>query len=132
MTSDFHDRKLERDEDLIKGLYGVARSNRWELREWAQAELHACLFEAELQEALAKGVVKASITEAVARLRRINSQELPQAIRDYDDTMNDVSGGGYEDVYEAYDQLQRGCAGLVRIMRELLEIRSFIGGIGSD
>ena len=102
-----------------------------ELREWIQTELHACLFEAELQETVAEGILEDKIKETVAFLRRINHQDLPQAVRDYDDARNDVSRGDYDDVYEAYDQLQKGCAGLIRIIRELLEIRSFIGGLGS-
>ena len=131
MTSDFHDLQMERDDDLIKGLCAAARSTRTELREWVQRELNACIYEAGLQEAVAQGVLRDEIEQTVKRLRRINHNDLPQAVRDCDDVADDVSRGGYDNVYEAYDQLQKGCAGLVRIVRELLEIRSFIGEIGS-
>ncbi len=130
MTSDFHDREIERDDTLIKGLYSAARTTRQELREWVQAELKAILIEAELQEKIAEGELRDRIKNTVVRLRTINQGDLPEAVSNYDGVMVEVLQGGFQDVHDAYDQLQQGCAGLVRIMRELLEIRSFIGGMG--
>lgn len=100
---------------------------RMELRDWAQTELKALLIEAELQETRAEGVIATQIKSTVERLRFIDRMDLPQAISEFDDMITDVSQGGSTDIYDAYDQLQKACAGLVRIMRELLEVRSFIG-----
>ena len=130
MTSDFHDREIERDDTLIKGLCSAARTTRQELREWVQAELKAILIEAELQERITEGELGNRIKDTVVRLRTINQKDLPKAVSDYDAVMVEVSQGGFTDVLNAYDQLQQGCAGLVRIIRDLLEIRSFIGGMG--
>ena len=127
MTSSFHDWAEERDDTLIRALHQAARNARREMREWAQAELNADLVEAELQEGRISGLIGASITDAVKRLRHINQIDLPDAVRAYDDVIDEVFRGGFTDVYEAYDQLQNGCAGLVRIVRELLKIRLFIG-----
>ena len=131
MTPDFHDRAAERDDTLIKGFcYAAARNTRLELREWAQTELNASLIEAQLQESRVEGAIVDQITSTVERLRFIDRVDLPEAIRVFDDMIADVSQGGFTDVYNAYDQMQKGCAGLVRIMRELLEIRSVIGEMG--
>lgn len=130
MTTEFHNRAVERDDILIKGLCHAARTMRMELRDWAQTELKALLIEAELQETGTRGVIAGQIKSIVERLRFIDRTDLPQAIGAYDDMIADVSQGGSTDIYDAYDQLQQACAGLVRIMRELLEIRSFIGEHG--
>ena len=127
MTSGFHDQAAERDDTLIKGLCQAARNSRLELHEWVQTELKTVLIEAQLQETLTEGVIQGQITRIIERLRLIDRMELPEAITGFDDLIVDVGRGGSSDVYDAYDQLQRGYAGLVRIMRELLEIRAFIG-----
>ncbi len=130
MTPDFHDLAVERDDTLIIGLCHAARTTLMELREWAEAVLKATLFEAELQEGLTGGPIGDSITDTVRRLRSINQTHLPEAVIAYDDMIDEVRRGGYTDVYSAYDQLQQACAGLLRIMRELLDIRKFIGEQG--
>ena len=43
----------------------------------------------------------------------------------------DIENGGYDDVHEAYRNLERETARLVVIMRDLLYIREFIGEMGS-
>ena len=130
MTPDFHDLALERDDTLIKGLCYAARNTRSELREWAERELKAVLFEAEIQERTVKGVVGDQIKSTVERLRMISLTDMPEAIRTYEDVIDEVLRGGSTDVYDAYDQLQMGCTKLVRIVKELLQIRAFIGEMG--
>ena len=130
MTLNFNDRAEERDDTLIKGLYQAARTTRMELRDWAETELKAILVEAELQQGIVEGVLGCRIKKTVERLRVISQTDLPGAVRDYDDVMDEVFNGGSTDVYDAYDQLQEGCGELVRTMRELLKIRSFIGEMG--
>ena len=103
-----------------------------ELRDWAETELKAVLVEAELHEGIVGGVVGGRIKSTVERLRIVSQTDLPRAVREYDDVMGEVFRGGFTDVYDAYDQLQKGCDGLVRIMRELLDIRSFIGEMGDS
>ena len=44
--------------------------------------------------------------------------------------MEDVLKGGYIDVNNAYEQLQDGCTKTLRIVKELLAVRSFIGEMG--
>ena len=103
---------------------------RKDLREWAQAEVKAVLVAAELQKVQEEGVVKEQITGVIERLRAINHRDLPEADESYNDATAEVMSGGYADVYEAYDKLQKECAGLIRIMRQLLDERSFIGNMG--
>ena len=98
-----------------------------ELREWAQAELKAVLVEAELQQPRSVGVILGEITGVVDRLRAMDRVDLPDAIKVFDDVMDDVSQGGSTSVNDAYDRLQMGCMGLVQIMKELQQIRDFIG-----
>lgn len=128
MTSNFYDNTIRRDEDLIAGLCYVAQAARKDLREWVQEEVKALLYEAQLQQIQSTGVLAEQITSIVERLQSINRRDLPEAITAFEDDINEVAHGGYDDVYNAYDQLQKGYAGLMRITRDLLEIRSFIGG----
>lgn len=125
--SDFFDRAAERDATLVKGLCQAARTTLLELREWAQEELNACLIEAELQEGLSEGEIREQIEQVVKRLRTINRKDLPEAVNNYESVRTMVMDSGFADVYDAYDQLQQGCSGLVRILRELIEIRTSIG-----
>ena len=122
--SDFLDVALKRDEELVKGLCQSARTKRFELREWIQLELKAVLITADLHETVADGAILDGIKESIVRLRAIDRRDLPTALTDYDDVIDDVFNGGYDD---AYSRLDRGCAGLVEIVRNLLEIRAFIG-----
>ena len=130
MTSDFHYLALERDDTLIKGLGQAARTTRLELREWTESELKALLVQAELHENLAEGEIRHQIKRTVERLREITHTDLPEAIRDYDEVMEELSGGGYTDVLDAHAQLEQGKGSLVRIVRDLLKIRTYIGTIG--
>ena len=128
--SNFYGEAIKRDEELVIGLCHAARTMRKDLREWAQAELKAVLVAAELQEIQEEGVVKEQITGVIERLRAINQRDLPKADESYNDATTEVMNGGYADVYEAYDKLQMEYAGLIRIMRQLLDERSFIGEMG--
>ena len=127
MTSNFHDMAIERDDTLAKGLCAAARTTRMELRDWAETELKATLIEAELHEPTVEGVIGIQIRDTVERLRIISRTDLPEAIREYDTVIDEVSRGGSTDVHDAYEQLQTGCGKLVRIMKELQQIRDFIG-----
>ncbi len=128
--SDFFDKAAERDDALVKGLSQAARTTRMELREWVEMELKAVLVEAELQEGLLDGEIGHRVHATIERLRVINHRDLPEAITNYDDAMTDVLQGGFADVHDAYDLLQKECPVLVRIVRELLDIRNFIGELG--
>ena len=130
MTSDFHDRVIERDNTLVLGFCQAARTSRMELREWAESEIKAVLVQAELQEPLAEGLIKDKVKEVVEQLRTISQTDLPKAVRDYDEVIDEISVGGHTDILDAYDRLEQGTAGLVQIMRKLLQIRSFIGDQG--
>ena len=89
--------------------------------------MKAVLIDAELQETIKQGLILDKIKETVERLRTIDRRDIPEAVTGYDDAINDVLNGAFDDVYEAYETLQQACSRLVHIMRELLEIRSFIG-----
>ena len=84
----------------------------------------------ELQERMVEGVLGGQIKSTVERLRIISQRDLPEAVRDYDDVMDEVSSGGSTDVDDAYNQLQMGCMKLVQIVKELQVIRDFIGEMG--
>ena len=127
MTFNSPDLITERDDTLIKGLCQAARTTRMELREWIEAELKDLIIKAELQEPLLQGDLKEKVERTADHLHTISKRDLPEAVRDFDDTIDDVGGGGYEDVYDAYDQLLNGHSKLIRIMRDLLELRSSIG-----
>ena len=101
-----------------------------ELREWAESEIKAVLVQAELQEPLAEGLIKDKVKEVVEQLRTISQTDLPKAVRDYDEVIDEISVGGHTDILDAYDRLEQGTAGLVQIMRKLLQIRAFIGDQG--
>ena len=128
--SDFYEEAIKRDSELVKAFVSCARATRMEMREWAQTELKAVLVEAELQEPRAAGVILDGITGAVDRLRGMNRLDLSNAIKVFDDVIDDVSQGGFTSVNDAYDRLQMGCMGLVQIMKELQQIRDFIGEQG--
>ena len=130
MTSDFGDRAIERDSDLVKGLCYAALSNRRDLHEWLEEEVKAVLVAAEFQESLTEGVIRDNITKAVKDLRRIALTDLPEAIREHDEVRSDIEKGGYDDVIEAYHHLERETARLVAIARDVLRIREFIAGLG--
>ena len=125
MTPDFYDRSSERDDTLIKGLCGAARNTRMELREWIEAEVKALLPMAEMHEPLSEGIVKEETSRNVQRLRAISQTNLRNAVQYCDETIDDVSNGGYTDVGDAYDKLHRGRLDLVEIMKELQEIHTF-------
>lgn len=127
MTTIFHDWANERDNTLVKGLCGAARSNRNEMREWIEAEIKALLEEAQMKEPLSSGVIGAHIAESIQRLRHISTVVFPDVLRDYDDVINDISGGGFTSAEEAYDHLHSGFTHLVQILRDLQKIRDFIG-----
>ena len=127
MTTSFHDWAIERDNELVIGLCSAARTKRMELREWIEAELKSLLAEAEMQEPLSDGLLQDQIRDTVKRLRLINQNDLPRAVRAFDDVCSDVSSGSYDSVEDAYDQLESGCMKLVQILKELHEIRTFIG-----
>ena len=130
MTSDFHDLVIERDNTLVLGFCQAARTSRMELREWAESEIKGVLVQAELQEPLAEGLIKDKVKEVVEQLRTISQTDLPKAVRDYDEVIDEISVGGHTDILDAYDRLEQGTAGLVQIMRKLLQIRAFIGDQG--
>ena len=132
MTSDFHYRAQERDNDLVMGLCQHARYIRYDLREWAQAELNAILFEAQLLESKIEGMIGEQITEIVERLRTIDKTDLIEADRAYDDVIAQVKLGGYALFSEAYDELQAGATRLLNVMKELQKMREFIGEMGDS
>ena len=127
MTTSFHDWTIERDNTLVKGLCAAARSNRNEMREWIEAEIKALLEEAQIKEPVSCGVIADHIRKSVETLRHTSTVMFPEALRDYDGVIENVSIGGFDSVEEAHDQLQSGFMHLVRILRELHEMRGFIG-----
>ena len=130
--TNFYDLAGERDDTLVKALCGAARNVQLELREWVQSELKAALFRGESYQNLAQGEILTRINQAIERLRTMNHIDLPEAFTALDDKISEVSRGGYTDVNDAYNQLQEGYASFVRVIRELLIIRAFIGEIGDD
>ena len=132
MTTNFYDLANERDDTLVKGLCAAARNMQLELREWVQSELKAALFRGETYQRLATGEIQTRINQAVERLRTMNHIDLPDAITTLDDKIADISQGGHTDVNDAYNQLLAACDPFVRLIRELLEIRRFIGEIGDE
>lgn len=117
----------DRDNDLVKALCAAERNIRGEIREWIQSEVNALLVEAQIDDGRLGGMVADSITGAIERLRAINNTEIRDAVVAIDHVINEVSNGGYTDVHDAYTQLQNGCMGLEHIIRELQNLRSFVG-----
>ncbi len=72
------------------------------------------------------------VNKSVARLRAINQIDLPELIVALDDSIAEVSQGGYTDASDAFGQLQDGLNSLTRILKELLTIRNFIGEMGDS
>ena len=133
MTPDFYDRSSEeRDDTLIKGLCGAARNTRLELREWIEGEVRDLIQLAEIQERLSEGVIQERVSRNARRLRQINQENLRNAVEHFDETIDEVSHGGYTDMSDAYEKLHRGCIDLVEIMKELQQIREFTGEMGSN
>ena len=127
MMSNFYDEARKRDEEFIKGLCGDARHLRMELREWIQEELRALITEADLLESQADGIIREQIARTLEQLRIINHTDLNEANDAYNDAVNEVAEGGYDNVYEAYNTLQKESSQLIQIMKELLDKRRFIG-----
>ena len=132
MTPDFYDRSFERDNDLVQGLCHNARNTHRDLREWIEAELKALIFEAEIQMPLVDGPLSDSLRGAVQKLRTISQNDLPEAYTKYNNLIRDVSEGGFTSVDDAYDQIQIGFTPLVRMMKELQQVREFIGETGGN
>lgn len=130
MTNDFFSLAIERDDTLIKYLCGASRNMRNELREWAQSEVKALNEEAQLFEFVADEPARERLFKVFKDLDAINRIDLPEVVTDYDDTIKELELRGAPDVYEAYDQLETRCSRLVKIVRQLLEIRRVIGEMG--
>ena len=81
---------------------------------------------------LVDGTLGDTLKNTVQKLRTISQNELPEAYAKYNDLLRDVSDGGYTSVNDAFDQLQIGFTPLVRIMKELQQVREFIGETGDD
>ena len=133
MTSDFGDRAIERDSSLVQGLCYTALNNQRDLHEWMEQELKALLFEAQIQESrLPEGVLKDRITTVIEDLRRTEGTELPEAIRRHKERREEIANGGYDDILDANDNLERETARLVAMARNLLQMREFIGAMGDS
>ena len=130
MTSEFYDLELERDESLVRGLCDNAKNTRRDMHEWAEEEIKAVLLQAEIQEAVAVGVIEEQVKKTVERLRTISRTDLPIAIREHEEVRIDVLSGEYEDIHDAYRKLDRETTRLVQIIQELLAMRTFIGDLG--
>ena len=130
MTSDLYDLELERDESFVRGLCDTAKNARRDLHEWAEEEIKAVLLQAEIQEAVAQGEIKEHVKKTVERLRTISRTDLPVAIREHEEVRIDILRGEHEDIHDAYRKLDRETTRLVQIVQELLEMRTFIGGLG--
>ena len=130
MTSDVYDLELERDESLVRGLCDNAKNARRDMHEWAEEEIKAVLVQAEIQEAVAKGAIKELVMKTVERLRTISRTDLPVAVREHEEVRIDIIRGGYDDIHDAYRKLDRETTRLAQIVQELLEMRTFIGGLG--
>ena len=127
MLLNFHDLAIDRDETLVIGLCNAARTKRMELREWIEVEVKALLPMAEAHELILIGTLQENMSTTVSRLRQIRQSDLPSAVKSFDDSISEISNGGYTTVEDVYDQLESGCAKLVQILKELHKMRTFIG-----
>lgn len=126
-TNEFRDAAAERDNDLVHGLcYPMERNMLRELREWIEAELKALTAEAQIQQAKAGGHIAEGLASALEQLGVLSRVDLPEASQDCKDKIYDIQQGTWSDVFDAYDQMQQELAKMMRIVRALLEIRTFI------
>ena len=125
-TPSFGDRAEVRDQDLIVGLCGPARNLRKELRDWIQQEVIAQVNAADLEAVLREGIIADTIEAHVARLRVINTVDLPEADSECDGAIGAVDAGAYDGMEQAYLDLHKGFDALLRLVRELERARSMI------
>ena len=125
-TPTFSDRAEVRDQDLIVGLCGAARTFRKELRDWVQQEVVAQLNAADAGSDLQQGLMADEIKRHVERLRVINTVELRDEDSECDATIGAVDAGAYDGMERACTELQKGFDGLLRLVRELERSRPMV------
>ena len=129
MVDHFIENSNLRDDDFITGECLAARAIRKDLRDWVQEQLKDLIIEADLLASLKDGLLGDQIARTLERLRRMNQTDLREVDGDSVAAIDEVQQGGYTDIYEAFDQLQKARNGLVQLMREILEIRNFVGDL---
>ena len=124
MTSNLIANQIKRDDQLTSFLCGDARHIRVDLEAWIREELiqsiQTCSTRLETE---ADGPLKAAIGKTLDRLRHIDDYEFPAARDRSEKTNEDVESGEADNVFDGYEMLMQGQTDLVRIGRELLDIR---------
>ena len=115
---------IKRDDQLASSLGVDARHFRHDLQAWIQEELTELIQAFGIRlETEPNGPLKDAVQQTVDRLRQINLRELPAAVQKSEKSIADVADGGADNVYHGYELLLQGLSDLIRIGRDLLDIR---------
>lgn len=130
MTSNLIPNQIKRDDQLTSVLCVNTGHTRGDLEAWIQEELiesiQVCSIRLEIE---VDGPFRGAVENALQRLRRINTYELPEALNRSKKTTEDVGSGEPDNVFEGYDWLVQSLSDLIRIGREVLEIRNQLNDI---
>ncbi len=126
-TGNFHDRAMERDNNLVRGLCHTLEGNVVrDLRDWIEEELKELIIEAQLQQEITDGLMRDQFKSAEERLQLISRSDLRDALQDCNDAIHNSREGFWGDVYAAYDPMIQAVTKLVQIVRAMLELRVLI------
>lgn len=124
------DNQIRRDDRLTNFLCVDVQHIRTDLEAWIQEELiqsiQTCSVMLEVEP---DGPVKEAIAKTLARLRHIDAYEFKAASDKSKKADEDVSSDEADNVFHGYDWLMQAQSDLVRIGRELLDIRNQLADV---
>ena len=124
MTSNLIANQINRDDQLTSFLCGDVRHIRIDLETWIRDELNQSMQSCSVRlEYETDGPLKDAIAETLGRLRHIEDVEFSRALDRSRRANDDVEAGEGDNVFDGYDSLITAQSDLLRIGRELLEIR---------
>ena len=124
MTGNFVSNQIKRDKKFTQGLWANSRTFLLDWEAWAQVELTELITAHDLREATeGDGPLKEVIQGTIRRLREINLVDLPQAIKKYEELLDDINDDEADNVFDACQLLAQAQHDLVLLGRAVLRIR---------
>ena len=130
MTSNLIANQINRDDQLTSFLCGDVRHIRVDLEAWIRDELNQSIQACNVRlEHEVDGPLKEAIAKTLNRLRHIDDFEFSRALDRSKKTNEDIESGEADNVFDGYDSLIMAQSDLLRIGRELLDIRNHLASI---
>jgi len=122
---DFPGRADERDAALVRRLRQNADNARMYLREWIQQELKEIRIELQVLQTIG-GAAGPNILSQLDRIEELDRERLVAIDAAFDERLDDIDNGGYDNASHARDELEAGLRDFEAILRDLLKIREFV------